>query len=119
MLRSICFSIACLSLCVAVARAQSNVSVFATGLDNPRGLTFGPDGDVYVAEGGTGGKLSTTVPIARRYRSPLVLTRADSHHASRKSLPLARARPSSIICRRAKRARRSATSRAVSLTSRS
>ena len=61
MLRSICFSIACLSLCVAVARAQSNVSVFATGLDNPRGLTFGPDGDVYVAEGGTGGKLSTTV----------------------------------------------------------
>jgi hypothetical protein len=60
MLRSICFSIACLSLCVSVARAQSNVSLFANGLNNPRGLTFGPDGNLYVAEGGAGGLLSTT-----------------------------------------------------------
>src|SRR5437764_11492849 len=33
----------------------SNVSVSATGLHNPRGLKFGPDGNLYVAEGGTGG----------------------------------------------------------------
>jgi glucose/arabinose dehydrogenase len=35
------------------------VSLFATGLDNPRGLRFGPDGKLYVAEGGRGGTHST------------------------------------------------------------
>jgi len=35
------------------------VTVFATGLNNPRGLTFGPDGYLYVAEGGLGGTDST------------------------------------------------------------
>ena len=39
--------------------APSQPTVFATGLHNPRGLEFGPDGYLYVAEGGIGGSNST------------------------------------------------------------
>lgn len=39
--------------------ATPTVTVFATGFNNPRGLKFGPDGMLYVAEGGTGGNGST------------------------------------------------------------
>jgi hypothetical protein len=35
--------------------AQAPLQVIANGLDNPRGLAFGPDGALYVAEAGTGG----------------------------------------------------------------
>lgn len=38
---------------------MASVSVLASGLNNPRGLTFGPDGSLYVAEGGIGGANST------------------------------------------------------------
>ena len=34
------------------ATASAVATVFATGLVNPRGLKFGPDGKLYVAEGG-------------------------------------------------------------------
>src|ERR1041385_9316888 len=36
------------------------VTVYASGLNNPRGLTFGPDGNLYLAEGGLGGSATTT-----------------------------------------------------------
>src|SRR5215469_6577238 len=36
----------------AHSSAPATATVFATGLVNPRGLEFGPDGKLYVAEGG-------------------------------------------------------------------
>src|SRR5580693_6938471 len=54
------------------ADITATVSVYASGLNNPRGLKFGPDGNLYVAEGGYGGTdstigLCTQVPTAGPY----------------------------------------------------
>jgi hypothetical protein len=50
---------------------SSNVKVFATGLNNPRGLKFGPDGDLYVAEGGVGGTNTTTAAQCDQVPAPV------------------------------------------------
>jgi glucose/arabinose dehydrogenase len=52
----------------AAAHAQ-DVSVYAVGLDAPRGMTFGPDGNLYVAEAGRGGPNTpcVVVPIVGPY----------------------------------------------------
>jgi len=44
---------------IASAAAGDGVSVFATGFNSPRGVTFGPDDNLYVAEAGLGGTRST------------------------------------------------------------
>lgn len=46
------------------------VKVFATGLNNPRGLKFGPDGHLYVAEAGAGGS-NTTIGLCEQVVFPV------------------------------------------------
>ena len=49
------FALAC-ALAIASAHADApNVEVIASGLDNPRGLAFAPNGNLYVTEAGIGG----------------------------------------------------------------
>jgi len=58
--RWISTSIVLLSLAPAAwAQLSPNVTPFASGLKYPRGIKFGPDGQLYVAEAGAGGTSST------------------------------------------------------------
>lgn len=58
---SLCLVASAASIASATAYAQlsPNATIFASGLEAPRGLKFGPDGYLYVAEAGAGGTVST------------------------------------------------------------
>jgi hypothetical protein len=64
---SLCLAVSAASIASTQAYAQlsSNATVYASGLESPRGLKFGPDGDLYVAEAGTGGTISTVGTCAQ------------------------------------------------------
>ena len=60
-------ALACASISPAALQAQlsPNAQIYASGLEGPRGLKFGPDGLLYVAEAGTGGTTSTAGQCAQ------------------------------------------------------
>lgn len=66
---------------VAGSAAATTVTVIATGLSNPRGLAFAPNGQLFVAEVGSGGNgscvPSADSPVPRCYGESGALTRID------------------------------------------
>ena len=66
----------------AEAGGAATVSVVATGLNNPRGLTLGPDGQLYVAEGGKGGTSMNTVGQCQQLPPPVGPETSDGNSAS-------------------------------------
>ena len=50
---------------------RATASLLVSGLNNPRGLTFGPDGALYIAEGGLGGSDVTTPADCEQVPAPV------------------------------------------------
>jgi len=56
---------------VSIAQTTTNYTVIAAGLNAPRGIKFGPDGDLYVAEAGKGGDNTTTTAQCAQVDAPV------------------------------------------------
>ena len=66
-----------------LAQLPANATLYASGLEGPRGLAFGPDGTLYVAEAGLGGTtVGNCVQVIDRKS-----TRLNSSHYSRSRMP--------------------------------
>ena len=75
-------TLCCLTLAVSsplILTGAETWSVVLTGLDNPRGLAFGPDGALYIAQAGSGGdgRCGPAPEGTRCYGNTGVITRYD------------------------------------------
>jgi hypothetical protein len=74
------------------AQLPSNATVYASGLQAPRGLRFGPDGYLYVAEAGTGGSNSTGTACTQ-VPAPVGPIPVETTREFQRSVPRGRERP--------------------------
>lgn len=56
---------------ICATAQEPSFTVYASGLNGPRGLRFGPDGALYVAEAGTGGSNATVSSECQQVPGPI------------------------------------------------
>ena len=69
--KALCCALVLLLQAWCASAQEANVTVVASGLNGPRGLTFGPDGALYVAEAGSGGDSSTVGTSCQQVPPPV------------------------------------------------